>query len=238
MAEVTPRQTKFIQKLAAERRASLTPAPDWLTVPKTSYEASTLIKRLLSVPEDPKPVFEGEQSKMDRIEANINNIAGGLRTYAVSFVQQWKRKKSLSDKQWELVDKMIESLDNPFTDPEPGFYKDEDDEVVFVFKSRHGNTTTKTLTDTNQWKYTGQAGLRRVVDKLTDKEMADLGRRISGTATGLCVACLAENRDPTLTDPRSIAVGYGATCASKYGWYYPSKEEAEEILNKRMEQSV
>lgn len=47
-----------------------------------------------------------------------------------------------------------------------------------------------------------------------------------GRKTKHCGRCLAD-----LSRAQSRAAGYGATCAAKYGWYYPSKAEALAILD-------
>jgi hypothetical protein len=48
---------------------------------------------------------------------------------------------------------------------------------------------------------------------------------------GRCIAC-NENIGHG-TERRSLAVGYGPVCAKNYGWPYPTKDEAEQILARR-----
>lgn len=43
-----------------------------------------------------------------------------------------------------------------------------------------------------------------------------------------CIACSEAIGHGT--ERRSLAVGYGPVCAKNYGWYYPTKDEAEAIL--------
>lgn len=45
---------------------------------------------------------------------------------------------------------------------------------------------------------------------------------------GCCIACNESIGHGT--ERRSLAVGYGPVCAKRYGWRYPSKDEAEAIL--------
>lgn len=163
-------QLDWIKTLVQERRESLTPAPDWLKPPTTSFEASRLITMLKGIKKD------------------IFNIP----------------------------------------DPELGFYK-TDAGVVFVYRARSGHVTSKTYS--TSWEYTGKKGLAGCNDDtmMADWQVAELGRIIGG-GKGTCVVCLAEGRDPTLTDARSIVAGYGATCAARFGWKYPSQAEAEATM--------
>ena len=168
MAEVTDNQKNFIAKLVGERKDLLTPSPDWLKPPKTSWEASGLIRRLMAIKLPQAP------------------------------------------------------------EPQEGFYK-TDAGVVFVYKARSGHLTSKTYNKT--WEYTGKKGFAGCNNDtlLADKEVAELGR-IIGNGKGVCVVCIVEGRDPTLTDARSIVAGYGATCAARFGWHYPSQQEAEATM--------
>lgn len=171
MSEPSQKQLDWIKVLVQERRASLTPAPEWLKKPTTSWEASRLINLLKGIKKD------------------IYNIP----------------------------------------EPPEGFY-DVDGKVVYVYRARSGHITTKTFD--GSWEYTGKRGLTgcNADSMMTHKAVADLGRLISKDGKGACVVCLVEGRDPTLTDVRSIAAGYGATCAARFGWHYPSQAEAEQRL--------
>lgn len=244
--EPTPRQINFIQKLVVAKQQALTPAPDWLKPPKTALDASNLINKLTRLPDDPVVLTEDDQPKVDKMEkvrSNLSAIQSSLRYYAESFLTQWDNKKRLSDNQWALVDKMIEQIDNPQVEVhvEAGFYLLDNNDVVMAYLTRNKFMSTKTYTHAeNRWVYTGKASLKLCEPerKMTGEQVAALGRRISGDGKGMCVVCLAEGRDPTLTDDRSIAVGYGPVCANRFGWHYPSKDEAEAILNSRTEQTV
>jgi hypothetical protein len=175
--EPTPKQIEFIRTLVSERQRGLTPPPEWLKPPKTSFDASRLITLLRGMPSD----------------------------------------------------KAAERANRP--EPDEGFYNTSEG-IVLVYRARSGHPTTKTYSD-ERWNYTGQKMFDHcnADNMMTAQEVAELGRRISGDGKGMCVVCLAEGRDPTLTDERSIAVGYGAVCAGRFGWPYPTKEEAERILS-------
>lgn len=99
-------------------------------------------------------------------------------------------------------------------------------DIIFkVYKTRNGHIVTKELViwdDKPSFEYRGKAGLKGLSDdtRLSDEAAAKFGRTY-----GICVRCARH-----LTDERSIAVGYGATCASNEGWYYPTMDEALEAL--------
>ena len=231
MSEPTPKQINFIKSLCNARRSSLTPTPDWLKRPTTSREASVLIDLLMKIKVD--VVADPElESKINRLRTGFNEVKRNDQTIAQSFLTQFDRKGTLSGPQQAILDKIISSMGQ--VDPDQGFYLLPDDTVVMVYNTRNGNVTTKSFV--TSWEYTGRQGLSSCLPeyKMTGEQVAALGRRISKDGKGTCVVCLAEGRDPTLTDARSIAAGYGATCAARYGWHYPTHEEAQSTLSTRV----
>jgi len=53
---------------------------------------------------------------------------------------------------------------------------------------------------------------------------------------GQCINCGLTIGDGD--DRRSIAVGYGPVCASRYGWYFPTTDEAEAIISRRRQAAL
>lgn len=80
---------------------------------------------------------------------------------------------------------------------------------------------------TIEWVYEGRSSLALLSDAtlMTWQQARDFGARYN-----FCIRCSL-----TLdgTDGRSIAAGYGETCARRMGWPYPSAAEAREILAER-----
>lgn len=226
MAEVTDKQRGLIAKLVKARKTALTPLPDWMKPPTTTYEASKLIERLFTIPADPDPAVA---IKADELKARINEVKANDQAFAQSLLSQYARRGTLSDKQVESIDSILAKIDVP--DAEPGFYKVPEG-IVYAYITRNKRLTTKSFV-LGSWDYTGQKMLTECTPdrKMTGEQVAEFGRSL--TAQGICIVCAAEGRDPTLTDPRSIAAGYGADCAARFGWHYPTKEEAERILNSK-----
>lgn len=112
-------------------------------------------------------------------------------------------------------------------DLEDGIYRADDGEIVKVYHTVHGRNVQvgKRLsvrdngdgTFTGEFVYGGKAALVGLTPahKLSHEAAAEFGK-----VYGFCVNCAAD-----LTDERSIAVGYGATCARNFGWPYPTKKE-------------
>jgi hypothetical protein len=68
------------------------------------------------------------------------------------------------------------------------------------------------------------AAARTVAQKILDAGMEE-SARLFGQKTRHCGHCSSP-----LTNPQSRAAGYGDTCASKHGYWYPSLNEALRIL--------
>lgn len=76
-----------------------------------------------------------------------------------------------------------------------------------------------------EWVYMGRTGFAAMSETtLLTWEQA----REFGCLTNRCVRCSIE-----LSDDRSIAAGYGETCAGHMGWPYPNAAEAQAILAER-----
>lgn len=120
-----------------------------------------------------------------------------------------------------------ETLGAPVVALEDGIYRADDGEIVKVYHTVHGRNVQvgKRLsviekgdgTFTGEFVYVGKAALVGLTPahKLSHEAAAEFGK-----IYGFCVNCAAD-----LTDERSIAVGYGATCARNFGWPYPTKKE-------------
>lgn len=117
-----------------------------------------------------------------------------------------------------------ESTRPVYIDPPVGMHE-LDGEVTKVYRTRNGHVVAKrlsTLEGKPAFGYVGKRGLRG----LSEKTMMSAGSAAKfGRLYGMCVNCSA-----TLTDERSVLVGYGPVCASNNGWPYPTMGEALEGL--------
>lgn len=230
------KQINFIKSLAGERRLALTPAPSWLRPPTTSAEASVIIGNLMKLPKDPKAARPELVAKVDKARNEFSSIPARSQSITRSFIQQFDAKGDLSPNQEKVLDTILATIGQSQAEPERGFYDIGNGYVVMVYLTRRGHASTKTyVPGADDWIYTGQGGFKDCTPdtKMTAEQVAEMGRRISEDGQGLCVVCLAEGRDPRLTDERSVAAGYGETCARNQGWHYPTKEEARAILANR-----
>lgn len=102
-----------------------------------------------------------------------------------------------------------------------GIHELPDGTIVNFRRNREGRGAyTLRLVDGVRWDY--EPGLRWSISEET-KMPAERAAQI-GLATGVCVRCLIP-----LTDPRSVAVGYGSTCARNEGWVYPKLAEVRAL---------
>jgi len=120
--------------------------------------------------------------------------------------------------------------------PDEGLYRHDDGSVWRVYHTQNRRLAAKRLEiqETHDgWAGRFQfvrGGLYRLAEALaegkvhlmTQAEATEFGRMYN-----FCVNCGAE-----LTDDRSLAAGYGPTCAVHRGWHYPNKAEAAEILGR------
>lgn len=95
--------------------------------------------------------------------------------------------------------------------PEAGVFVSGLNYYKVVQSPSTGNWYAKRFDDkTGAWEYAGKAPLHilTAANKITAEQAAAFG-----AVYGSCVNC-----GKTLTDERSIAVGYGSTCAANNGW--------------------
>ena len=84
-----------------------------------------------------------------------------------------------------------------------------------------------------QFVYEGTPGLRIVADGLaagTVRLLNAVEASAFGKQIGRCFNCMSIGRPGHLSDDRSLAVGYGPDCAANNGWWYPTADEAAQIL--------
>jgi len=230
------KQTDFIRSLVGERLRALScetveEAIERLQVERLdSKQASSVIDSLLKIERDAveaTPATAAEIEAVDALDAVIENLPERDREFASSLVSQYRSRGRLSDRQWPHVHRLAAKGQNPVVEVEVGMYRHPDGQIVRVYVTQTGNVATKTLvieSGKGRLDYTGQAPLAALKPehRLTEVEAAQVGR-----THGFCVACLRH-----LDEDRSIAAGYGPTCAKTNGWRYPSAAEAASILNR------
>jgi len=225
-------QINFIRSLVGERLQALScesveEAIERLQVERLDgKQASSVIDSLLKIERDPvevTPAIAAEVEAIEALAAVIEDLPERDQEFASSLVSQYRSRGRLSEKQWPHVHRLASKS----SDPENGMYRHPDGRILRVYISNNGNTVTKTLViedGKGRLDYTGRAPLAGLTaeHRLTEKEAAQIGR-----THGFCVACLRR-----LDEDRSLAAGYGPTCAKANDWHYPSAAEAASILNR------
>lgn len=163
-------------------------------------------------------------------------------SFAQSVAAQYDERGRVSDKQEAAARSMYAKAQQraaarTSTAPAPaanldiGLHVNAEGQVIRVMSTRtSGQLVAKLLVRDSyhgdwQWEYLGKRGLRGLS---ADTAMTAAQATAWGQQYQQCVNCFAE-----LEDKRSMAAGYGPTCAKNHGWVYPSMAEAEVILAAR-----
>ena len=213
MSTPSTKQTQFIQRLVGERQQALAGEFGYLLQHPldTGRDASALINALLAVPTDPRPVDADEQARIDALRGNLASLSPRDRTFAQSLIDQWSTKGRLSERQWPHADRLAQPAREAKCDPQPGDIVLADGEHYLVVAGKSGRPYAKRLV-AGRWEYaSGGMTVARSGVILTGDALAEWASQY-GHAHGHCVFCALE-----LTDERSVAVGYGPTCAEKRG---------------------
>jgi hypothetical protein len=159
------------------------------------------------------------------------------REFAASLAQGLAKYGKLTDRQAPHADRLIAryaggTASAPAPAAGEGLYYFDNGQVRKVYMTRNDRMACKVLIvhgDHATFEYE-QGGRRIVADALaagkahlmTQDEAAAFGRQYS-----FCCNCARY-----LDDDRSLAAGYGPTCAANMGWWYPSHTEAAAILQR------
>ena len=179
-----------------------------------------------------------DDPRIAALRAVLSAVPAKDQSFAQSLVDQYDKRGDLSDRQWPWVDKLAAkaaAAAAPAIDPAPfGVYVFDNGDVWRIYKTQNGRRGARQFDGTT---FNYVQGGSPVVDKavadgvahqLTEDEAATWG-----IANDLCFNCISMGMPGYLTDDRSLAAGYGETCARNNGWRYPSAAEAAEILRDR-----
>lgn len=227
MTAPSQKQIDFIRSLVAERQVALTETrPAWLKAPESIKDASAIIALLKAVPRDPVAVDESLSKQVNELRALLGNLDTRDAGFAVSLIRQFDERGSLSDKQTPYIATFIAKATNPSKPIDVGLYL-LDGNVIKVYLTQNKRLGAKRLVPQGNGKGAfvyakGVLGHLTDAHRLTEEQAREFGKQ-----HGFCVACAR-----SLDDDRSLAVGYGATCASNHGWFYPTLQQASEILGR------
>ena len=120
----------------------------------------------------------------------------------------------------------------PVPHVETGLYRDDDGTIRRVYKTARSRVSSRKYNGVD-FKYEGVEGLRVVAAGLlagTTRLLNAIEASAFGRQSHRCFNCLSIGRPGRLSDDRSLAVGYGPDCAEHNGWWYPTADEAAQIL--------
>lgn len=198
----TEKQRNFIKSLASEVvKLTFTEG----VVPEKSWETAD----------------EYESFILNELDGLTKQDASGYINNLVTMRDNLKERARAARFQWNAGDTQ-EVL-------EDGIYV-LDDEIYKVVHAVHGSGQqyAKRLKVVDKgdrkkisWDYAGKRPLHSLTSahRMTAEHAKQFGQLY-----GMCVNC-----SRTLTREESIHVGYGATCASNNGWWYPTKSELAEL---------
>lgn len=163
---------------------------------------------------------------------------GRFREAAESMLRQWEAKGALSGKQVSYAQAIAADANKraeaaaPLPDVPPALYIDNEGTVRRIYRIGSSRLGARKFNGT-VFQAEGANGLRAVADglaagtthQLTGDEATAFGRQ-----HGRCFNCLSIGRPGVLSDDRSLAMGYGPDCADHHGWFYPTAQQAAEIL--------
>jgi hypothetical protein len=113
-------------------------------------------------------------------------------------------------------------------DPQEGLYQHDDGRVSKVYVTQNGRLAGKVLHGrTFSYQQGHLAIVKRALADGTAHLMSQQEADAFGRLHGFCVNC---GRD--IDDDRSLAAGYGPVCAKRHGWWYPTYEEAADVLGR------
>lgn len=177
---------------------------------------------------------------LDALRAVANNPVASPRDrdFASSLAMGLAKHGTLTERQAPHADRLVaryavsDTPAAPAPSADEGLYMFDNGQVRKVYMTRNDRMACKVLRvhgDHATFEY--ETGGRRIVADalaagtahlMTQDEAAAFGRQYS-----FCCNCAKY-----LDDDRSLAAGYGPTCAANMGWHYPSYDEASTILGR------
>lgn len=230
---ITPKQQSFVRSLLQERTdvLSIDDLDAYIESERinelTGKSASALIDYLKAIPVASKP----EHSHLPDGRVIVNKF-GNKCALCGSFIEAgrgWAVQTSSGWATYHKKDECVQAVDDkPRITVEPKrAYRCEDGTIAIAYLTQNRRIAVRRLVIEDgsanlvYWKG-GVDVVSRTGTLLTQEEASQIGR-----THGFCCVCVKP-----LSDDKSLAVGYGQTCANNNGWYYPTNAEASEILRR------
>lgn len=180
------------------------------------------MKRILS------PLYQ----QVEALRSVMEDLPPRDRSFAESLVQQFDRTGNLSERQAPYLATLTAKAQPVVSTDQSQAEKDARKHLhgLHLFDGhvyRVDEDGTLLERRGRRW-YTPRRNAMPIINEMT--RITQEKAQKFGLETGLCCNCgrnIGEGESR-----RSIAVGYGPDCASRWGWYYPTEEEAERMLKK------
>lgn len=158
------------------------------------------------------------------------------RDFAASLVAWVDRGRDLTFKQQAAAERMVARLapaSAPVVAVENGLYLNTVTERIYKLyntqNDRQGCKVLEVYASHGSFHYL-PGGTKRVAEMVAAGEarkLTEAEAQAFGKLHGFCVNCTKD-----LDDERSLAVGYGPTCAKRFGWFYPDYYQAATMLGR------
>lgn len=232
---ITPKQQSFVRSLLQERTdvLNIDDLDAYIDEKKineiTARSASDLIDYLKSIPLAKK----AEHSHLPEGRVIVNRFTKDCSLCGFS-VEIGTGHAVQTNEGWQTFhakdacpeSEVVESY-NTEVEPKKA-YRCDDGTIAIAYLTQNKRLAVRRLVinedgvgNLEYWKG-GLNIVKRTGVLLSADEASQLGRLY-----GFCCVCVKP-----LSDDRSLAVGYGETCASNNGWFYPTKTEASVILSR------
>jgi hypothetical protein len=240
---ITPKQQSFVRSLAEECLPTLSSqygvtfstVDEWLTLADVSTLTGQGASKLIDVLKQLPKVRKTEWSHLPDGRTIVNKFAKAC-TVCAGVVDTGKGWAVQTDKGWGTYHALGDcGQSSPASDlievESKRAYRCEDGTIAIAYTTQNKRIAVRRLVvhedgtgSLEYWKG-GVSIVRATGSLLTQEQASELGK-----VYGFCICC---GKD--LSEDTSLAVGYGATCASNNDWWYPTAKEAREILNRPTE---
>ena len=237
---ITPKQQSFVRSLAEECLPTLSSqygvtfstVDEWLTLADVSTLTGQGASKLIDVLKQLPKVRKTEWSHLPDGRTIVNKFAKAC-TVCAGVVDTGKGWAVQTDKGWGTYHALGDCGQSaPASDlievESKRAYRCEDGTIAIAYTTQNKRIAVRRLVvhedgkgSLEYWKG-GVSIVRATGSLLTQEQASELGK-----VYGFCICC---GKD--LSEDTSLAVGYGATCASNNDWWYPTAKEARDILQR------
>jgi len=164
--------------------------------------------------------------------SKYGSLTTGQRSAAERMIAERARKAEAAAQSRSALEQRMAEARKPVPVVPFGLYRDDDGTIHRVYKTNRRGISARKYNG-RIFVHQGAVGLRHLDAGLkagTTRLLNAAEASAFGKSIGRCFNCLSIGRPGKLSDDRSLAVGYGEVCANHNGWWYPTEDEAAQIL--------